>query len=95
MMLALAVFAGAVVLVLVVQKRRLFSREEERAGIRVLSASEMAKRLAEGWRPLVLDVRTVREYRGPLGHMAGSLLVVPLPNLPAGSRNSKSIETIP
>jgi rhodanese-related sulfurtransferase len=75
MMLALAVFAGAAVLVLAVRKRRLFSRAEARAGIRVLSAPEMAKRLAEGWRPVVLDVRTVREYRGPLGRIAGSLLI--------------------
>ena len=51
-------------------------------GIQQLTPAELRARLAAPERPLILDVREPEEFRGELGHIAGSLLL-PLKELPA------------
>jgi glyoxylase-like metal-dependent hydrolase (beta-lactamase superfamily II)/rhodanese-related sulfurtransferase len=50
--------------------------------VRQLSASEVSAMLGASDPPLVLDVREPTEYNGPLGHIAGSVLI-PLRELAA------------
>ena len=50
--------------------------------VRELTATEVAAQLALSHPPFVLDVREASEYRGPLGHIAGSTLI-PLRELAA------------
>jgi|SRR5581483_4859180 uncharacterized membrane protein YdjX (TVP38/TMEM64 family) len=40
---------------------------------RFIEAAELKRRLADGDKTLLIDVRTAEEFRGPLGHIAGSL----------------------
>lgn len=40
-----------------------------------ISAQALSDRIADGRETFVLDVRTPREYDGPLGHIAGSRLI--------------------
>jgi len=50
--------------------------------VRQLAADEVSAMLATSDPPLVLDVREPTEYHGPLGHIAGSILI-PLRELAA------------
>lgn len=50
--------------------------------VRQLTADEVARQLAADRPPLLLDVREPNEYDGPLGHIAGSMLI-PLRELAA------------
>jgi sulfur dioxygenase len=50
--------------------------------VRQLTADEVMRMLASAAPPLVLDVREPNEYSGPLGHIAGSVLI-PLRELAA------------
>jgi rhodanese-related sulfurtransferase len=81
LILVLAALAGAAGILLWVRGRPWLRVPPPPEGIRTLTAAEMARRLAEGWQPVVLDVRTHREYVGPLGHIGGSTLV-PVAELP-------------
>ena len=59
--------------------RRIFGRSA--AGPRWIEAAELRGRLADGEKPLVVDVRGPEEFDGPLGHIEGALNV-PLSALP-------------
>ncbi|MCC7484838.1 MAG: MBL fold metallo-hydrolase [Burkholderiales bacterium] len=50
--------------------------------VRQFTVEEVASQLAAQNPPVVVDVREPEEYRGPLGHIAGSILI-PLRELPA------------
>lgn len=40
-----------------------------------ISVAELKKRLDAGENPLLLDVRTEQEFRGPLGYLDGAMLI--------------------
>jgi sulfur dioxygenase len=47
----------------------------ERLGVREITPDELAREIAAGGGPAILDVRMEQEFRGSNGHLAGSRLV--------------------
>jgi len=74
-MAAAAVFALSVILV----------QAQTATSTYLISPTDAKKMIDEGKFELVLDVRTVDEYTGPLGHIKGSRLL-PIQNLEAGMK---------
>ena len=60
---------------------RLVRRLRRQAG-GVMSLHELKRSLADGERPLIVDVREPNEFAGPLGHIEGAVNI-PLAQLPA------------
>jgi len=76
-LLALALLAAIVFLPRVVRRLR---------GRRHTDAASLKRRLESGEKLALIDVRTAEEFRGPLGHIAGST------NIPMGEMSGKLSE---